>query len=260
VLTTQTAVKTSSWAVRYNRGSMRTVAVRSFGLIGGIALLVSGASAQGQSPDSGRELPPAFPREGARQILANDWGTVWDVTWKPGSATPMHRHTFDYVGVELADTTFNVVAPNGERRTLPAKAGGAWFLRRGTTHIEEMPRDSAARHAIVIDLKDVASPSMASPSGTPAIFPPGTAEKILENARVVMWDYTWPAESTPTHFYDKNVFIVFVNGGELTSSVAGNPPQQLSVSAGQVLFRAGGRALSERSAKGNVRGIVIELK
>jgi hypothetical protein len=239
---------------------MRTYAVRLVGVIVSMALLALGESAQAQSSDARRELPPAFPREGARQVLENDWGTVWDVTWTPGSATPMHRHAFDYVGVEFADTTFSVVAPNGQRRTLPAKAGGAWFLQRGTTHIEEMSGDSPARHAVVIDLKDEAAPSLINSSGSPTVFPQGVGEKIIDNGRVVMWNYTWPAEGAPTYFYDKNAFIVFVNGGELTSSVAGGPAQPLIVSTGQVLFRAGGRTLSERSAKGNVRGIVIELK
>jgi hypothetical protein len=234
--------------------------VRSVGVIVSIALLALGESAQAQSADARRELPPAFPREGARQVLENDWGTVWDVTWTPGSATPMHRHVSDYVGVELAETTFSVVAPNGQRRTLPAKAGGAWFFQRGATHIEEMPGGSPARHAVVIDLKGVAAPSLINSSGSPTVFPQGVAEKLIENARVVMWDCTWPTEDAQTHFYDKNVFIVFVNSGELSSSVAGGPPQPLFVSTGQVLFRAGGKTLSERSKKGNVRGIVIELK
>lgn len=163
--------------------------MRSVGVIVFVALLAPGESAQGQTADARRELPPAFAREGARQVLENDFGTVWDVTWTPGSATPMHRHTFDYVGVELANTTFSVVAPNGQRRTLPAKAGGAWFLPRGTTHIEEMPVDSPARHAVVIDVKDIAAPSLVNLSGSPKVFPQGVAEKIIENARVVMWEY-----------------------------------------------------------------------
>ena len=115
-----------------------------------------------------------------------------------------------------------------------------------------MPADSAARHAVVIDLKDIAAPSLVNSSGSPTVFPQGVAEKIIENAHVVMWDYTWAAESAPTYFCYKNVFIVFVNGGQLTSSVAASPPQHLFVSTGQVLFRAAGRTLSERSAKGYV--------
>jgi hypothetical protein len=193
-------------------------------------------------------------------VLENDWGTVWDVTWAPGSATPMHRHAFDYVGVELADSTFKSVAPDGQRRTITEKAGAGWFLAAWHYAYRRNAKRSPARHAVVIDLKDVAAPSFVNSLESPTAFPEGVAEKIVENQRVVVWDYSWPnSQSAPTRFHDKNAFIIFVHGGELTSSVAGRP-QPLLVSAGQVLVQAGGRPMSERSTKGDVRAIMIESK
>jgi hypothetical protein len=40
----------------------------------------------------GSLLPPAFPRPGVKKILENERVIVWDCTWTPGVATPMHFH------------------------------------------------------------------------------------------------------------------------------------------------------------------------
>jgi len=172
-----------------------------------------------------------------------------------------HRHAFEYVGVELTDATFNVVAPDGQRRSISQKRGASYFLPHGTTHIEGGVSSNPPRHAVIVDLKDATAPSYANSSGLPTAFAEGVARKVAENQRVTVWDRTWPSgESAPAHFYARNAFVIFVDGGELTSSSVGTQPQALSVSAGQVLFKPGGRALSERSTKGHVRGIIVELK
>src|SRR5258708_1328056 len=86
----------------------------------------------GQDP-----LPPAFPRAGATQAFDNQWGTAWDATWTPNEPTAMHQHAYDYVGVELVDSTFNLTAPGGQPRTASLRKGSSYFLPKGTTHIEE---------------------------------------------------------------------------------------------------------------------------
>jgi uncharacterized protein YjlB len=231
-------------------------------LVGAVALvlMLAQGTVRVQSPDTS-QLPHAFPRQGATRLLDNDWGTVWDVTWAPGSSTAMHRHAFDYVGVELTDSRVNSISPDGQRRTIPLKRGASYFLPRGTTHIEELLDSYPARHAVMIDLKDTAAPSFENSSRSPTAFGEGAATKVVDNARVVIWDYTWPTrQGGPSYFFDKNAFIVFLDRGELTSSVAGQKPQTLSVAAGQVLFQTGGEAAAEWSTKGDVRGIIVELK
>lgn len=208
-----------------------------------------------------QEPPNAFPREGARKLLENAWGTGWDVTWAPGSATPMHRHAFDYVGVELADATFTVVAPDGQRRTIVQKRGSSYFLPRGTTHIEEASDRDPPRHAVIIELKDAAAPSLRDTTTSKSAFPEDAAKRLVENRRVAMWDFEWPTDASPAaYFYEHDAFIVFTEGGELTSSVDGSPARVVHISAGQLVFRTGGHAFSERSTRGGVRGIVVELK
>ena len=58
-------------------------------------------------------LPPAFPRDGAKQLIDNDRVTVWDVVIPKGKPTVMHQHKYDMVRVELADTTVRVTNPGG---------------------------------------------------------------------------------------------------------------------------------------------------
>jgi uncharacterized protein YjlB len=208
-----------------------------------------------------QDLPHAFPRDGARQVLDNPWATAWDVTWAPHVQTSLHGHAFDYVGVELVDSTFNVTPPGGDPRQTSKKKGDAYFLPKGTTHSEEGISDQPPRHAVLIDLKPQRSPSVANNTQYRAVFPDGVAKKVVDNPRVVMWDMTWTAgQPAQTYFYTRNTFIVYVDGGELRSSEAGGVEALRQLAAGQVTFVPAGRARLDQATAAPVRAIVVELK
>lgn len=208
-----------------------------------------------------QDLPHAFPRDGARQVLDNPWATAWDATWAPHVQTPLHRHAFDYVGVELVDSTFNVTPPGGQPRQMSRKKGDCYFLPKGTTHTEEGISDQPPRHAVLIDLKPQHSPTVANNTRYRAVFPEGVATKVVDNPRVVMWDMTWTAgQPAQTYFYTHNTFIVYVDEGELRSSEAGGVEALRQIAAGQVTFVAAGRSRSDRATAAPVRAIVVELK
>jgi len=208
-----------------------------------------------------QDLPHAFPRDGARQVLDNPWGTAWDVTWPPHVPTALHRHAFDYVGVELVDSTFNVTPPGGDPRETSKKKGDAYFLPKGTTHSEEGLSDQPPRHAVLIDLKPQRSPSAANNTQYRSVFPNGAATKVLENPRVVLWDVTWTAgQPVQTYFYTRNTFVVYVDGGELRSSEAGGVEALRPIAPGQVIFVPAGRARSDQATAATVRAIIVELK
>jgi uncharacterized protein YjlB len=209
----------------------------------------------------GQDLPPAFPREGATQVLDNAWGTAWDVTWAPNMPTAMHRHAYDYVGVELVDSTFNLTAPSGQPRTSSLKKGDCYFLPKGITHIEEGLSSNPPRHAILIDLKDSRPPSPDNTTGYPTAFPRDAAKKIVDNQRVTMWDYTWtPGQTAPTYFYEKAAFTIFVDDGQLNLTGPDGKSEVRVFNAGQILFTPGGTARSEEAMKNAVHAIIIELK
>lgn len=223
------------------------MSVRYAGLLAVFALSFAGAS-------RGQDLPPAFPRDGATLILDNAWGSVWDVVYTPGKPTPMHRHRFDFVGVELADSAVTITTLDGRRKTFPEPKGDSYFLPRGTTHIEETPLGSPARHAVIIDLKDGSPPGLAD---APVAFQAGVATKVADNPRVIVWDHVWVAgRAEPAPALARNVFIVFVTAGVLSTRGAA----AISVAPGQVIFEPAGAVLPVATANGSVRGVVVELK
>ena len=71
---------------------------------------------------------------------------------------------------------------------------------------------------MVIDLKDNPAPGIPTPPISAGFSRPGS-KKVLENDRVIMWDYTWtPDVATPMHFHDKDVVVVFLDDGDLKST------------------------------------------
>ncbi len=210
---------------------------------------------------SAQDLPHAFPRDGARQVLDNPWATAWEVVWAPHVPVPLHRHAFDYVGVELVDSTFSVTAPGGQPRETSRKKGDAYFLPKGTTHSEEGLSDQPPRHAVLIDLKPQQSPTVANNTRYRSVFPANDAKKVVDNPRVVIWDITWTAgQPAQIYFYTHNTFVIYIDPGELRSSEAGGVEALRPIAAGQVTFIPAGRSRSDQATAAPVHAIVVELK
>ena len=178
------------------------------------ALLAFVASLLSAAP---QDLPGAFPRDGATQLMDNERVTVWDVTWPKGVPTAMHRHQYDMVGVELADAIVKVTTLEGVATTAALQTGKALYLRKGTAHMEEGISD-IGRHAILVDLKDGSAPASLNATVYPTAFPREGATKLIDNARVVVWDYAWTSgKPTPVHVHDKDSVVVYLGAGRLAS-------------------------------------------
>jgi hypothetical protein len=194
-----------------------------------------------QAPD----LPHAFPRDGAKQLIDNERVTVWEVKLEKGKPTGMHRHRYDMIGVDLADATVK---------------GAVAFSQKGLTHNEEGTSDTP-RHAIMIDLKDVVVPPLPNNSGYPDAFPREGAKKVLENTRVTVWELAWTiGKPTVTHFHGKDVVVVYLDNAEMASTT---PDGKTTVSAstfGQAKFNPRNRTHSELLVKGAQHIIAVELK
>lgn len=113
----------------------------------------------------------------------------------------------------------------------------------------------------MIDLKDHPVPPIENTSGYPLAFPRPGVKKLLENDRVIVWDYTWtPGVPTPMHFHDKDVVVLFLEEGDLKSTT---PDGQSAVSAytrGTIRFNTRNRIHTESLVKGKQRAIITELK
>lgn len=96
------------------------------------------------------------PAPTVKTLIDNDRVTVIDVT-------RLAAEPFDAVVVSLS--------------------GSAEFLSKGTSA-------RIAGRSIVIVLKDHPSVPIENTTGYPLAFPRPGSKKILENARVVVWDYT----------------------------------------------------------------------
>ena len=170
-------------------------------------------------------------------LIENNRVTVWDVSTPQGMPNPPNAS----VWVAIAPNPTAVFVPQGGS---PPHTGAG-----------------APSRAIVIDLKPGASPKYAHDAKFPNAFPRPGAKKILENDRVIVWDYTWtPNEPTPMHFHDKDVVVVFLQEGALKSTTPDGQSTTNELTPGKAQFNRGDRVHSEVLVKGASRAIITELK
>jgi hypothetical protein len=163
-----------------------------------------------------------------KPIIDNERVAVWDVT-DSAPAQPL-----DAVVVSLS--------------------GNAAFLPKGTA-------PKIAGRSIVIDLKNHAVAAIENTSGYPLAFPRPGVKKLLENERVIVWDYTWTqGVATPMHFHDKDVVVLFLEDGDLKSTTPDGQAVVTAYTPVTVRFNARSRIHTETLVRGKQRAIITELK
>ncbi|HEY6249530.1 MAG TPA: hypothetical protein VI685_06190 [Candidatus Angelobacter sp.] len=95
--------------------------------------------------------PLAFPRPGIKKLFENERVIVWDYTWEPGVATPMHFHDKDVVAYFLEDGDLKSTAPDGQAVVNTYTSGTVRFNTRNRTHTETLVRGK--QRAIITELK-----------------------------------------------------------------------------------------------------------
>jgi hypothetical protein len=168
------------------------------------------------------------PQTALKPLIENDRVIVLDVTG------PIAAQPSDAVIVSLS--------------------GRATFIPKGTT-------PKIAGRSIVIDLKDHPVAPIANTSGHPLAFPRPGSKKLLENDRVIIWDYAWkPGVATPMHFHDKDVVVVFLDEGDVQSTTPDGKVSVNSYTHGMVRFNLRDRTHTETLVRGKQRAIITELK
>jgi hypothetical protein len=168
---------------------------------------------------------------GAEPVIDNERISVWDTT----IALPPAQH--DFVAVSLSHK------------------GTARF-----GHAGDRPGKNGAR-TIVIFLKDHAVAPIANTSGYPPAFPRPHVTKLLENDKVVVWDYVWRAgEPTPMHFHDKDAMVVYEANGALQSTTPDGKSLINEYSFGDIRFNRRDRTHTELLVRGHAHAVITELK
>jgi hypothetical protein len=119
----------------------------------------------------------------------------------------------------------------------------------------------ADARAIVIELQDTQVPALANTSGYPLAFPRPGGRAVLENGRVMVWDFTWtPGQATMMHFHDKDVVVTYLTDGALTSTDVRGQSVVNEHHVGYTKFNPRDRVHTETLTRGQGRAIIVELK
>ncbi len=168
---------------------------------------------------------------GAEPTIDNERVTVREVT----GVLPPAQH--DFVAVSLSQkgrATF------GHKGDSPGKAGV---------------------HSVIIELKDHAVPPIENPTRYPLAFPRPHVKKLLENDKVIVWDYVWrPQEPTPMHFHDKDTVTVDEENGDLQSTTPDGKSVVNEHKFGDIRFNHRDRTHSELLVRGHAHAVITELK
>jgi hypothetical protein len=190
------------------------------------------------------------PQTTLKPVIENERVAVWDVTDSP-AVQPL-----DAVVVSLSGKAAFV--PKG---ATPHIAGVKIARVKSAAQKNAVAGQKNTERFIVIDLKDDPVAPIENPTGYPLAFPRPGSKKILENARVIVWDYTWTSgEPTPMHFHDKDVVVIYLDDGDLQSTTPDGQIVMNPYRFGMVKFNLRDRTHTETLIRGKQHAIITELK
>jgi hypothetical protein len=96
-------------------------------------------------------FPNAFPRPNNKKVYEDGRIIVWDYTWTPGVATPMHFHDKDVVVIYFGSGSLRSTTPDGKSVVNKWTTGDTRFNLRDRVHTETLI-DGQLR-AIITELK-----------------------------------------------------------------------------------------------------------
>ena len=191
------------------------------------------------------QAPPAGPLP----VIENERVRVWQ------NVQPMGGMVMDSIAITVGPTATAVFVPKGQA----IGGGGNSLVITGDTR----PRAAQESRdlALLIELKDHTVAPLTNTSGQPDAFPRPGILKLLENDRVIVWDYTWTVNApTQMHFHSKDVVVMFLEDGPLQSTTPDGQKTVNNYTPGTVRFNARDRVHFETLLSGRQRAIITELK
>jgi hypothetical protein len=192
-------------------------------------------------------------------VIDNGRVLVWRLQLSKGETGPSTPKDLDTVVMFLEGGRIRSEAPDGHSRLETRHSGDAIWVPRGSA-----VKDTAVSgpvEEVVIGLKDAPVEPLVNSSGLPSAFPRPGSRKILENSRVIVWQYSWvPGRPSPMHFHDKDVVVAYREEGSLQSV---SPTGERTVNAhhpGEIRFNTRNRSHSEQLLSGRQSAVMVELK
>ena len=204
--------------------------------------------------------PPAFPRPTAKKLFESDRIVVWDISWPKGYATPLHRHVYDQVGTYYATGGRIITTPDGEKRSSTTPVGNLSTTKRGTTHIEEGATDPPLRAVFIEMKKDEGSGQPEAAASAPPPWVRDGTKTLLDEARVVVWDYTWKAGAPAATTYTRDTVAVWLSAGKIKVTPQGGSASVIDVAPGQVKRYARGAVETVEVLDGAPREMIFAFK
>lgn len=202
----------------------------------------------------------AFPAAAQTIAIDNDRVTVRDIALAPGDAgfTPDAAHPY----VILLPDGGALRQRLGARQDEAKHASGDAIYGEATQAAPTFTAVSGKTHLVAVTLKENApSGALTNKSGLPLAFPRPGSRKVLENGRVVVWDYTWtPGRATPAHYHDKDVVVVYRKDGALASTTRDGKTVTNDYRRGAIKFNKADRAHFETLVRGEQSATILELK
>ena len=196
----------------------------------------------------------ALAQEAPAPVIDNARVTVRDIHLEPGKTGPAIEHAGDFVVLYFDGGRVR----RRDGVTASHEAGAAAFGHGGIT------KDTAigtAQREIVVELKDAPSNTVPNTTGLPPAFPREGSKLILETPRVRVWNYAWtPGKPTVMHFHDTEVVVSYRGDGDITSTDPAGKAQTSHRATGDIVYNLANRAHSEALVKGEVAGVMLELK
>lgn len=189
------------------------------------------------------------PAQAPAPVIDNERVRVWQ------NVQPVGPMVYDSVAIKTGSPATAMFVPKG--RPLPGAENSLVIAGDSGPQAARQSRELA----LLVELKDHAVAPLANTSGYPEAFPRPGIIKLLENDRVIVWDYTWTVnEPTPMHFHSRDVVVMFLGDGPLKSTLPDGRETVNNYTAGAVRFNARDRAHFETLLSGRQRAIITELK
>jgi quercetin dioxygenase-like cupin family protein len=187
-------------------------------------------------------------------VIDNGRVTVRDVPLSRGQAGPAIQHSGDYIILYVKGGRIRGASGKSDDHA----SGSAMAGHGGTTSDTALDADA---HEVVVELKDAPSNTVPNTTGLPPGFPRPGAKKVFENDKVKVWNYTWlPGKPTPMHFHNTEVVVVYLGDGDVAATTPDGKKTVTHRNPGDIVFNLANRSHSEELVRGEMSGIMLELK